>query len=191
MKFGRQNTDVLLGIDRDADLYDATDRNRLNTAVNVSSSLGRVLVQTKDIVTEDLPRDNSFFFGAGTYGNLSLSKPQTRVQGGSGAYVTGAVKLAGQATVCGMDFQPASGAALALGKDSKTVFVGCTFGVLAGNLSSLVAAEAGAYAKFIGCTFYGSGLGQVVDNAGVIGDIVLVGCVNLTGAPVGTVTVVG
>ena len=43
----------------------------------------------------------------------------------------------------------------------------------------------------IGCTFYGTGLTQVVDNPGVITDIVLLGCYNATGVSAGNVTEIG
>lgn len=165
------------------DLEKVENRKRTNEIVGVVNGLGELVLPGMS-VSEPLASDNALWLAQGQHGGYSLARARTRLVGASGAVVTAATVYAGTATVTGLDFT----AAVQLASGAQ-VFVGCTF--RQDGVNSLVQASSNAVAKFIGCTFYGSGLGQVVDNAGVIGDIVLVGCVNLTGAPVGTVTVVG
>ena len=99
------STDVLLGVRKDADLYDATDRSRLNQSLSVSSSIGRTVAAQKDVITEEAPAGNAFFLGAGTHGRLALSRPRSRVQAGAGSTVGGNALLESSSCVSGVDFQ--------------------------------------------------------------------------------------
>lgn len=181
-----------LGLKKDVSLYDATDRARVNTGIALAGEVASRIFTAKMPIVEALPQDNALFLASEAHGNLALSKARTRLQGGVGATVTGTVSLSSKATIVGINFQQETQAnLLTLGVNSVTVFTNCTFNNKSNLVPSLITCVASAKATFIGCTFYGSGLTQVVDNPGVITDIVLLGCYNATGAAAGNVTEIG
>ena len=181
-----------LGLKKNVSLYDATDRARVNSSIALAGEVAARIFTSKMPIVESLPQDNALFLASEPHGNLALSKARTRLQGGTGATVTGSVSLLGSSMITGVDFQQADlDNLLTLGVNSVTVFTNCTFNNKTNLVQSLITCVAGAKATFIGCTFYGSGLTQVVDNPGVITDIVLLGCYNATGAAAGNVTEIG
>ena len=181
-----------LGIKKDVSLYDATDRARINSSISLAGEVAARIFTAKMPVVEANPQDNMLFLASEQHGNLALSKARTRLQGGTGAVVIGTVALSSQSTIIGIDFQQATLTNLVtLNVNSRTVFTNCTFTNKSNLVPSLITCVAGAKASFIGCTFYGTGLTQVVDNPGVITDIVLLGCYNATGVSAGNVTEIG
>ena len=146
----------------------------VQTLVRVANRLGRWLIMPSEGISEPLKADNALWLAQGEQGGGSLSAARTRVAGASGAVLTRTLQCASTATLTGVDFTNSdNNDCLSLGADSVTVLVGCTFRNDTSDGGVLVKAAAGAKAKFIGCTFHGSGLSQVVDNPGLIGDIVL------------------
>lgn len=165
------------------DLEKVENRRRTNEVIGVVNGLGEIVLAGNS-GTEPLNADNALWLAQGNHGGYLLAKPRTRIDGAAGASVVEVATHRSTSTVQGVNYT----AAVVL-EDGAQVFIGCTF--RQDNVAQLVAAVAGAKATFIGCTFYGSGLTQVVDNPGVITDIVLLGCHNATGAAAGNVTEIG
>ena len=173
------------GIQPQASLEDQQRQQFHDDVASVVNGLGQSLTLPGSAVVETLKADNALWLAQGVQGGLSLSAQRTRLAGGTGAFIGGVAGFASTAVVSGLDFQNA----VNLSADSRSVFIGCTF--RQDSVAQLIAAKAGAKATFTGCAFYGSGLTSVVDNPGVITDIVLLGCYNATGAAAGNVTEIG
>lgn len=164
----------------------------VQSLIRVVNRLGKWLVLDGEGASEQDKADNALWLSSGDQGGAALSGARTRVVGASGATMTRPVTCASTGIWTTVDFAVQGGTVpLVLKAASKTVFNGCTFRNLSSDGAVLVRCEDGAVARFVGCMFYGNGLAQVVDNPGAIGNIVLVGCLNLTGAADGNVTVVG
>lgn len=164
----------------------------VDTLIRVVNALGSWLVLPAEGVKEPVSANNALWLATGAQGGATLSGSRTRVLGASGASFSRTVGFTNTATVNNVNFEAIDGfPTVSLSNTAVVTFVCCNFVNDSADDNMLVKVADGGRAKFVGCTFYGSGLNQVVDNPGAIGNIVFVGCFNLTSAPDGNVTVVG
>lgn len=174
------------GIQPSSDLETQQRQQFHDDVANVVNGLGQSITLPGSAAIETQNADNALWLAQGLQGGLSLAAQRTRLAGGSGASIGGVAGFAGTAVATGLDFTNT----VNLSAASRSIFIGCTFRQTS-SVAQLIAAASGAKATFIGCAFYGNVTTQVVDNPGVITDIVLLGCYNATGAAAGNVTEIG
>lgn len=177
---------VAQGITPASDLKSAIEDQRLqNLLVSRINALAQQVIVAGSNVAENQPSGNGMMLLAGTHRAFTLSKNGTLLQLQPGAKTGATASFRAVASVSGGEFA----APVKIASSGVVVFSNCQFSL--SNAAAVVVCEIGAKAVFLGCTFTGANLSQVVDNPGATGNIRWVGCFNLTGASDGNVTVVG
>lgn len=174
---------VAQGISPQDDLKHAIEDQRLqNLLVSRINGLAQQVISAGALIAENQPSKNGLLLLAGTHNGFTLSKAGTAICGVPAAFVGGSSTFSAQCVVYGVQFL----GQVSIGANAVVTFTNCQFS--RNNAAALVAVSSGGQAVFIGCTFTGSGLSQVVDNPGSTSNIRWGGCFNLTGAADGNVT---
>lgn len=140
------------------------------------------LVLPGDRIAVNAPHE-SLALGAGSHGGFTLNQAGAWVRGLSVAVVTRPVRVEADAVLEGLTFFASSDDEMVRVAAGHALFRNCAFTKTAKQTSVHVVNESGATCTFIGCTFYGGGTGNVIDNQGAPADVVVNTCHNATGNP--------
>ena len=133
-------------------------------------------------ISEPKKVDNSVTLQAGEHAGAKIAKPHTSILGTAGSQITKPVTIDESARFTNVHFKDQ----ISITSTTATVmFVGCRFDV---EKTPVVDVANGARAHFVGCTFTNDPGGVIIENPGVITDVHVVGCSNVTGQALGNVT---
>ncbi|HIA00738.1 MAG TPA: hypothetical protein EYN66_02300 [Myxococcales bacterium] len=144
-------------------------------------------------ISEPKRVDNSVTLMAGEHAGARLAKPHTSILGTAGSQITKPVTIDESARFTNVHFKDQ----ISITSTTATVmFVGCRFDVDKTPVVDIYAKApavpppplVGAKVHFVGCTFTNDPGGVIIENPGVITDVHVVGCSNVTGQALGNVT---
>jgi hypothetical protein len=161
-------------------------QQQARTAAGIGVSLlGDRVVYPGEQLLESKVAGNSLFLLAGPHAGATLTKPNTRIVGAPGARILRLVTAQADCCFEGVIFARGDDNAarlVDLAAAATVLFHNCRFEKSASDAGEFVRLAAGARAHFIGCVFGPAmAAGNVVNNAGVAGNVSIVGCSNKTG----------
>lgn len=179
----------------------ASNNNQIRSDIaDRVSSLGEVVINTGDNLSEDKLKDNSFLLLAGHHEGLTITVEGTTISGQPGTQLTRLVTCSGTPQYLNsLHFVSADNSnnlARLLNLSSKTGvyrIVGCRFSKQKNHTAQHVQLASGAKVIFVNCIFDGVGpAGNVINVlSGNPIDCHVIGCINLTGNPYGACTIIG
>ena len=146
---------------------------------SLQAKFGGLVADGTTPVGERLPQDNCVEALAVDQGGMSVQKPDTLVDCAPGAVFTKQVKVLSSCRFAGAWFKGAVADALVdvQSTTATAIFVNCRFTKTAGSNGDYVKIANGGKAHFIGCLFDGvQTANNTVNNAGVAGDVFIIGC---------------
>lgn len=147
-------------------------------------------------ITEPKKVDNATTLADGEHGGVKITKPHTTISGTTGSQITKPVTIGESARFNGVHFKDQ----ISITSTTATVmFIGCRFDVSKTPVVDIYVDVpavppppppplTGAKVLFIGCLFTNDPGGVIIENPGVITDVHVVGCSNVTGQAFGNVT---
>lgn len=173
------------------------DWHARKSAFDVVDQLGSRIVEPGGTVPPQELRQ-SLFLLAGSHNGFECAGDVWRVVGAPGAQVRGRVVVtSGVVTFSGVIFRGSAGqdnvaALVEVASEATAVFEGCHFLRDAPSSGVVASIKSGGKAHFLGCVMepVNPATSAAVDNAGVAGNVYIIGCSNLTGAAHNNVTTI-
>ena len=183
---------------------DSTQRRNTQERDDVSRTvggLGGVVISPEYALVEAKVRDNTLVLLAGNHGGALIKKPNTLIIGQPGAVVNrlweidtdGEVTRIQSVHFRCLDPKADNAAALInIAANCTVIFTNCTFELEGVDMVAMANFVATAKGSFNGCTFTPTQTtGAPIVNPGIITNVYVIGCSNMTGRVHNLVTIIG